>query len=251
MPACLACLSAETRAPSFVVCLPCFHEHKDLWNEIQGTPVSREELRRKIWGQNFDKNRTPKNRARIAMAAYFLAQSGDDELLAEIRIEFPKQRAIQIPSPVEEEEPESPLATEMRDVNELERLLGRPDRRGIQSAGRFRTMDGHWVRSKSELLIANFLFHNRIPYQYERRVTVGGEDVVPDFFLPDAGSEGKGLYLEHFGMLDKVEYFECATKKARLFRRAGLELIATDEKDVLDFESALQSKLAPHISVHR
>lgn len=242
---CLACLSAETRG-NLVMCRRCFAENQDVIREVQAEPILPSALRRKIWGQRFAKNRTPKIRARIAMASYLLAQSGDDELLSEIRRTFPKQKA-EAASPREEEaaEENQPLASEASAVSNLEAALGKRDREKLQSPGAFRTRDGHHVRSKSEREIANFLFDNRIAYQYERRVTIGGVDMYPDFFLPDVG-EG-GTYLEHFGLLTEKRYHEWASRKADLFRAAGLRLIATDEDDALDFESCLQRKFAPYI----
>lgn len=107
---------------------------------------------------------------------------------------------------------------------------------------RFRTSDGHWVRSKSELMVANFLFLNRLWYQYERPVTIVGVSIKPDFFLPGLGP--KGTHLEHFGMLDNPVYRDLARRKADLFRKANPPRIATREKDVDDIDTSLHRKLS-------
>lgn len=215
---------------------------------LQEEPLTPAALRRKIWGQRFLKNRTPTIRARIAWGCYLLAQSGDDELLHEIRESFPRQAQSRADEPAEQVQP---LANEAEALSNLEAALGRRDRERLMQPGPFRTKDGHHVRSKSEREIANFLFDNRIAYQYERRVTIGGIDMYPDFYLPDVGRGG--TYLEHFGKLSDKRYRELAGRKADLFREAGLKLVATDEDDALDFESVLQHKLAalvPNLRSH-
>lgn len=232
-----------------MLCRTCFGENQDAVRELQAEPLVPAAVRRKIWGQRFAKNRTPRIRARIALACYFLAQTGDDELLAEIRQAFPHQATS--PASKEEVEQPQPLSAAASEVSNLEAALGKSDRERLQSPGAFRTKDGHHVRSKSEREIANFLFDNRIAYQYERRVTIGDVDIYPDFFLPDVGAGG--TYLEHFGMLSERRYYELSSRKADLFRKAGLRLIATDEKDAIDLEAALQKKLGvllPSLRIH-
>lgn len=64
----------------------------------------------------------------------------------------------------------------------------------------FRTADGKLVKSKEELLIANWLFYNGVNYDYERAyehetATEQHSQYQPDFFYPDIG-----LYHEHFAL---------------------------------------------------
>lgn len=64
----------------------------------------------------------------------------------------------------------------------------------------FRTADGTLVKSKEELLIANWLFFNWVNYAYERdyehdTATEQHGQYQPDFFYPDIG-----LYHEHFAL---------------------------------------------------
>lgn len=222
------------------MCRACFQEHERIIREVQAEPIPPSALRRKLWGQGFERNRTPANRARIAYAAHLLASTGDDEILLEVRRTFvPSQDGPAAPEP-NENRPDS-LTAEAHAVSLLEEALGARDKERLQRPGEYRTKDGRWVRSKSEREIANFLFDNRIWFQYERRVTIADVDLYPDFYLPDV--EG-GLYLEHFGLLDDKRYRQLAERKAALFKQAGLALIATDEEDARDFDSALQRKLA-------
>ena len=69
----------------------------------------------------------------------------------------------------------------------------------------YSTVKGDYVRSKSEVIIANLLFERGIKYEYEKHLPYGpGKWLEPDFtvFLPN----GKELYWEHLGMLGIERY---------------------------------------------
>ena len=72
---------------------------------------------------------------------------------------------------------------------------------------KYRTLDGHYVRTKSEVIIDNWLYNKRIVHAYERKLPID-EDVYCDFFIP----EGK-CYMEYWGMQD-AEYLK--RKETRL-----------------------------------
>lgn len=240
MPHCLVCRSNPI-ADAHVMCNSCYRQHEEIIRDLRDAPLPALELRRKLWGQQFDKNRTPANRARIAYAAYLLAAQGDGEHLVEVR------RAFLAPGQLPPRQSDLPgpelIASEAEAISELDRILAH----GVSptdTPGNLRTKDGHWVRSKSEREIADFLFENRIAYQYERRVTIGGVDLHPDFYMPDVAD---GTYLEHFGLLHEDRYRRFAERKVALYKEAGFALVVTDEKDALDFDSALHRKLSPLI----
>ncbi len=75
----------------------------------------------------------------------------------------------------------------------------------------FETEQGELVRSKSEVIIANLLYHNRkdILYKYERPITLikDGKEIIlyPDFTILNKKT-GRIVYLEHIGMLDAAYY---------------------------------------------
>jgi DNA helicase-4 len=71
-----------------------------------------------------------------------------------------------------------------------------------KAAGRdgFWTLQGEVVKSRGELVIANWLFYNGVEYQYEAPYKVDTADAQhrqyrPDFYLP-----GPDLYLEHWAL---------------------------------------------------
>jgi hypothetical protein len=71
-----------------------------------------------------------------------------------------------------------------------------------------KTLKGHMVRSKSELVIANRLFERKIPYEYERKWISPSDQtrVRPDFSFETAG--GDVLLWEHLGMMMRQNYRE-------------------------------------------
>ena len=81
--------------------------------------------------------------------------------------------------------------------------------RNLHRDGKFyTTLDGTRVRSKSEQFIADYLFRNSIPYQYEPQIRIKDFPFRPDFYIPSAN-----LYIEHvsnksYSMRDKEEQFE-------------------------------------------
>lgn len=100
------------------------------------------------------------------------------------------------------------------------------------------TEQGEYVRSKSELMIADRLYHAGIPYKYECPLELHtesgprGKKFYPDFtiYLPE---QGKELYWEHFGLMSDADYLAHAISKLSFYQRVGLlqsgQLILTFE----------------------
>ena len=65
-----------------------------------------------------------------------------------------------------------------------------------------RTTDGHFVRSKSEMLIDNFLYTAGIVHAYERMLPIE-EVVYCDFYLPSGN-----VYIEFWGLEEDPKYLE-------------------------------------------
>ncbi len=84
------------------------------------------------------------------------------------------------------------------------------------------TSKGERVRSKSEVIIADLLYKEGIPYRYEYPLYLKEfETVYPDFMVLNVRLR-KELYWEHFGMMDDVEYVEKAIHKIRTYEQNGL-----------------------------
>ncbi len=85
----------------------------------------------------------------------------------------------------------------------------------------FYTRAGLRVRSKSELIIAESLDEEKIPFRYEKPLKLRSETVHPDFTLLNI-KERKEVYWEHFGMMDDIEYRNNAFIKIREYEDCGL-----------------------------
>ncbi len=96
------------------------------------------------------------------------------------------------------------------------------------------TLRGERVRSKSEMLIADMLSQEGIPYRYEYPLYMKGfGKVYPDFTILNINTRKEVLW-EHFGMMDDPEYVEKAIKKIAMYERQGIFL---GEGLVVTFES--------------
>ena len=99
----------------------------------------------------------------------------------------------------------------------------------------FPTRKGERVRSKSEMIIADRLLANGIPYKYECPIMVNGKIIHPDFTILRV-SDRKILYLEHCGKADDPDYAE-----KRIVRRIndyGQAGIIQGDNLFLTFESS-------------
>ena len=118
------------------------------------------------------------------------------------------------------------------------------------------TLDGKYVKSFGEKVIANFLFEHDIKYRYERAVLWNGRNYRPDFTIFTGGNGG--VIIEYFGMKGDPEYDAMSEDKRNYWRsRPGWELIEffpfqLANKSVEGFCDLLKEKLAAHaISCNR
>jgi ATP-dependent exoDNAse (exonuclease V) alpha subunit len=85
-----------------------------------------------------------------------------------------------------------------------------------------RTSRGDPVRSKSEVIIADQLFHAGIrDYEYERPLSLGGKTRYPDFTVEDDDS-GEVYYWEHCGMLHDQSYRQRWEEKLAWYESHGI-----------------------------
>lgn len=112
-----------------------------------------------------------------------------------------------------------------------------------------RTSRGELVRSKSELVIANFLYNANLTYLYERPLEGSSAPgrLRPDFsFISDAGDV---IIWEHLGMLDRPDYLRSWEWKKNWYEsndfHLGKNLFTTSEENGLDMK--IISTVAEHI----
>jgi hypothetical protein len=100
-----------------------------------------------------------------------------------------------------------------------------------------RTADGHYVRSRGEMLIDNWLYMSEIVHAYERKLPIE-EDVYCDFYLPN----GK-VYIEYWGLENNEKYLERKKEKLRIYEKYGFNLIEIEDLDIQNLDDILPKKL--------
>lgn len=140
------------------------------------------------------------------------------------------------------------LAAESKELNEwmsapYEENPLFPERANIKSSS------GNLVRSKSEMLIDTFLYHNKIPFRYECALHLDETTIYPDFTIRHPQS-GEFFYWEHFGMMGDPAYVQKACSKLRYYISngiiPGIHLITTYETKENPLSAEVVEKLIQH-----
>jgi hypothetical protein len=100
-----------------------------------------------------------------------------------------------------------------------------------------RCADGHYVRSRAEMLIDNWLYMAEVTHAYERKLPVE-EEVYCDFYLPS----GK-VYLEFWGYEDDSKYQARKKKKIEIYKKYNFNLIQLADKDIQNLDDVLPREL--------
>ncbi len=107
------------------------------------------------------------------------------------------------------------------------------------------------VRSKSEVIIANYLNSLKVPYKYEYPHILGNKTIYPDFTILNIKTR-KEIIFEHFGMMDDESYRNNAFNKIELYINngymPGINFIYTFESqshplNITTFENLLKNAL--------
>ncbi|WP_319548081.1 hypothetical protein [Desulfogranum marinum] len=98
---------------------------------------------------------------------------------------------------------------------------------------KLRSADGHYVRSKAEMLIDNWLYMAEIVHAYERKLPIE-EDVYSDFYLPT----GK-VYIEYWGIENDRRYSERKAIKQEIYKKYRFNLIELTDKEVQNLDDIL------------
>jgi RecJ-like exonuclease len=100
----------------------------------------------------------------------------------------------------------------------------------------FRTEDGHWVRSKAEQSIDNWLYNKNIAHAYERRAPID-EDLICDFYI----KEGR-IWIEYWG-IEEEKYLKRKELKKKLYEKNNYNLIELFDKDIKNLDDIMPKKL--------
>lgn len=83
------------------------------------------------------------------------------------------------------------------------------------------TTQGLQVRSKSEVLIAEFLYKNKIPFKYEQPLILNGTEIIhPDFTCLNPRTRKEYIW-EHLGMMDNTDYLNKTLTRLELYNQNG------------------------------
>jgi hypothetical protein len=100
-----------------------------------------------------------------------------------------------------------------------------------------RAMDGHWVRSKAEGLIDNWLYMSGIVHAYERLLPVE-EELYCDFYVP----AGK-VYIEYWGLENDPKYKDRKEQKKDIYKKYGFNLIELNDEHIQNLDDYLPKML--------
>lgn len=103
---------------------------------------------------------------------------------------------------------------------------------------KFRTQDGHRVRSKAEAMIDDYLYNAGIVHAYERRLPGIEQDVISDFYIP----KGK-VFIEFWGLEENKNYAERKAKKLEIYSKEKFNLIELNDNDIHNLDDVLPRKL--------
>lgn len=104
------------------------------------------------------------------------------------------------------------------------------------------TIQGEYVKSASEAVIANYLYKNGIMYSYEKIYSELMEDrkvYKPDFTIDVAGEE---IYIEYFG-IDEEKYNKNKEQKIKFHKEHNNKFIDLDMTPIEKIEEELNKKL--------
>ena len=100
-----------------------------------------------------------------------------------------------------------------------------------------RSADGHFVRSKAEMIIDNWLYMAEIVHAYERKLPIE-EDVYCDFYIPTGR-----VYIEYWGLENDPKYLLRKEKKLEIYKKYGFNLIELNDEDVQNLDDILPRML--------
>lgn len=90
----------------------------------------------------------------------------------------------------------------------------------------YRTSDGHYVRSRAEAMIDDWLFNRYIAHAYERKLPIE-EYALCDFYLPQGN-----VYIEFWGKENDPSYARRMREKQEIYQRNNLNLISLTDNEL-------------------
>ena len=95
---------------------------------------------------------------------------------------------------------------------------------------RYKSNSGDTVKSRAELIVANWLFYRGIDFIYEKK-TPTKERMISDFYLTQSD-----IYIEFWG-LETPQYLKRKSKKNKIYKKNRLKLIQMDDDSLRDLNA--------------
>jgi len=102
---------------------------------------------------------------------------------------------------------------------------------------KFRAKDGHYVRSRAELIIDDTLYDYGLVHAYEKKVPIE-EDLYTDFYLPSSK-----VFIEFWGLENDPQYQNRKKMKLELYNKYEFKLIELNDTDISNLDDYLPRKL--------
>ncbi len=107
----------------------------------------------------------------------------------------------------------------------------------------FKTKTGHLVRTRAEMMIANFLFDNNLLFQYNIFATwADKDDFRASFYIPKLD-----LYIDHHPYDYIREYQKVMKAKVKQYEKHKKKHIYITSEDEKNIEDAIRLKMKPYI----
>ncbi|QCD52428.1 helicase IV [Campylobacter sp. RM16192] len=102
---------------------------------------------------------------------------------------------------------------------------------------RYKSDSGDMVKSRAELIIANWLFYRGFEFVYEKKVNAI-QRVISDFYLVKYD-----VYIEFWG-LETPAYLKRKKKKIKIYKKNRLKLIEMNDDSLRDLNKFFQKEFA-------
>src|SRR3989338_9159181 len=107
----------------------------------------------------------------------------------------------------------------------------------------FKTKTGHLVRTRAEMMIANFLFDNNLLFQYNAVATwADKDDFRASFYIPKLD-----LYIDHHPYDYLKEYQKVMKTKIKQYEKHKKKHVYITSEDEKNIEEAIRLKMKPYI----
>ncbi|WP_169941505.1 helicase IV [Campylobacter sp. RM15925] len=116
-------------------------------------------------------------------------------------------------------------------------LLVRLSRKTKIKQTHYKSDSGDMVKSRAELIIANWLFYRGVKFIYEKKANAN-QRVISDFYLVDYD-----VYIEFWG-LETASYLKRKKKKIKIYKKNRLKLIEMNDDSLRDLNQFFAKEFA-------